>query len=136
MSRQKFILGAVTGHLLLTGLHGVVHAAIPVIPKGGTAAFATVSLFLLPVGGAGLVMSGHQRIGGVALLIAGVASFGFEGAFHFLISNPDHIEHVATHQTSFGVTAILTTMGNLLLVVAGWVSVRDSPFTVSRNGGV
>lgn len=134
MNRQKLILATVTGHLLLTGLHGVVHATIPVIPTGWTAAFATVSLFLFPVAGAALVMSGHQRIGGVALLIAGIASFGFEGAFHFLISNPDHIAHVATHHTSFGVTAILTTMGDLLLIVAAWFAVRDPSFTVSPQG--
>jgi len=81
-------------------------------------------------------MSGHQRIGGVVLLIAGIASFGFEGAFHFLISNPDHIAHVANHHTSFGVSAILTTMGNLLLVVAAWFSIRDPSITVSQQGVV
>lgn len=126
MDRQTLIPVAVGGHLLLTGLHGLVHAAIPVLPTGWIAAFATVSLYVLPVVGAGLAVRGQRRVGGAVLLAAGVASFLFEGAFHFLVSNPDHVAHVPAHHLSFGVTAILTTMGDLLLVVAAWVSVRDA----------
>lgn len=136
MDRQKLILTAVGSHLLLTVLHGLVHVAIPVIPNGWIAAFAIVSLYLLPVAGTGLAVSGHQQVGAAVLLTAGIASFVFEGSFHFLISNPDHIAHVAAHHTSFGVTAALTTMGNLLLVVAAWFSVRDLPVTVSQQSVV
>lgn len=133
MNRQKLMLAAVAGHLLLTVLHALVHAAIPVMPTGWTAAFAMVSLYMLPVAGVGLVMSGHQRIGCAVLLIAGIASFGFEGPFHFLISNPDNVAQVAEHHASFEVTAILTTMGNLLLIVAAWVAIRDPSMTASQR---
>lgn len=124
MDRQKLVLTAVGSHLLLTALHALVHAAVPVIPNGWIAAFATVSLYLLPVAGASLVVSGHRRVGAAVLLTSGIGSFVFEGAFHFMIDNPDHVEHVADHYASFGVTAILTTLGNLLLIVAAWFSVR------------
>jgi hypothetical protein len=133
MNRQKLILAAVAGHLVLTVLHALVHAAIPVIPAGWTAAVATVTLYGLPVAGVGLVMSGRHRIGGAVLLIAGIGSVGFEGAFHFLISNPDNVAQVADHHASFEVTAILTTIGNLLLVVAAWVAVRNPSATVSQR---
>lgn len=123
----------VASHLLLTGLHGLVHGAIPVIPAGWTAAFAMVSLFVLPVTGAGLVLIGHHRIGGAVLFIAGIASFGFEGAAHFLIRNPDNVAQVADHHTSFEATAILTTMGNFLLVVAAWFAVRGHSLSVSKR---
>lgn len=112
------------GHLLLTALHGLVHAAIPVVPGGWTAAFATVSLYLLPVAGAGLAGSGRRRAAAAVLCTAGAASFVLEGALHFAISNPDHVAHVADHHTAFDVTATLTTVGNLLLVAAAWFSVR------------
>lgn len=79
MVRQKLILAAVAGHLLLTALHGLVHVAIPVFPTGWTAAFAAVSLYLLPLVGTGLVVGGHHRVGAVILFSVGVASFGFEG---------------------------------------------------------
>ncbi|MFT4891463.1 MAG: hypothetical protein ACI9YT_002395 [Halobacteriales archaeon] len=135
MNRQTLVLAAVASHLLLTVGHGIVHAAIPVIPTGWTAVFATVSLYLLPVAGAALVMSGHQRIGGAVLLAAGIDSFVFEGASHFLISNPDNVAQVADHHASFEVTAILTTTGDLLLVVAAWLAVRYPTVSVSQRSG-
>lgn len=113
MERQTRILAAVASHLLLTTLHGLVHVDIPIIPNGRTMAFATVSLYLLPVAGADFAVSGHPRVGGAVLLSAGIASFVFEVTLHFLISNPDHVAHVAAHHTLFGVTAILTAMGDL-----------------------
>lgn len=133
MNRQKLILAAVAGHLVLTVLHALVHAAIPVVPPGWTAAIATVTLYGLPVAGVGLVMSGRHRIGGAVLLIAGIISVGFEGMFHFLISNPDNVRQVPAHHASFEITAILTTIGNFLLIVAGWVAVRNPSVTVSQR---
>lgn len=122
MERQTQLLGTVVGHLLLTVIHGVVHATVPVIPTGRTAAVAVVGLYLLPVVGMGLSVSDHPRAGAVVFLSAGVSSFVFEGLLHFLLSNPDH---VAGHHSLFGATAILTTAGNLLLVLAAWLSVRN-----------
>lgn len=130
MDRANRVLAAVGGHLLLTVLHGLVHVAIPVIPPGLVAAVATVSLYILPVAGAALVVGGYQRGGCAVLLTAGIASLVFEGTFHFLLGNPDH---VANHHTSFGLTAILTTLGNLLLLVAAWFALRNSRFGVSQR---
>lgn len=124
MDRQNLVLIAVGGHLLLTVLHALVHVTIPVIPTGWIAAFATVSLYLLPLVGVSLVVRGHRRVGGAVLFTAGIASFVFEGTFHFLISNPDHVAHVTDQHALFEVTAMPTTLGNLLLVVAAWFSVR------------
>lgn len=126
MNRQNLVLAAVASHLLLAVLHGLVHGAIPVIPTGWTAAFAIVSLYFIPVAGASLAVSGHRRVGAAVLLTAGIVNFAFDGALHFMISNPDHVAHVTDHHVLFGVTAILTTLGNLLLVMAAWFSVRPS----------
>lgn len=124
MDRQNLVLIAVGSHLLLTILHALVHVAIPIIPNGWIAAFATVSLYLLPVAGAILFVSGHRGLGAAVLFTAGIGSFVFEGTFHFIISNPDHVAQVANHHVSFDLTAMLTTMGNLLLLVAAWFAVR------------
>lgn len=126
MHRQKLLFAAVVGHLFLTALHGLVHVAIPVFPNGWIAAFAMVSLYILPVVGAGLVVRGYQGAGAAILFCAGIASFAFEGMFHFFITNPDHIAHVPDHRMSFSVTAVLTTIGNLLLVWGAWLSVQDT----------
>lgn len=124
--RQQVILAAVAGHLLLTALHGLVHLAIPVFPSGWTAAVSAVSLVLLPLVGAALVVISRHRAGAVILLSAGIASFALEGTLHFLRRNPDHIAHVQAHHTSFSVTALLTTMSNLLLVWAATLSARNT----------
>lgn len=124
MDRRTLVLVALAVHVLLTVLHALVHVAIPVIPHDHVAAFATVSLYLLPAAGAGLAVRGYRRVGGAALFVGGVASFVFEGTFHFVIGNPDHVAHVASHHTLFGVTAVLTTVGDLLLIVAARVAVR------------
>lgn len=121
--RQRRVLAAVAGHLLLTALHGVVHAAIPVVPAGLTFAFAFGSLYVLPVAGAVLSMRGRSLASAAVLFGAGVAGFAFEGVFHFLVANPDHVAHVAAHKDWFGVTAVLTTAGDLLLVAAAWLAI-------------
>lgn len=126
MEQQKLLLAAVVGNLLLTALHGLVHAAIPIFPTSWRAVLAGVLLYLLPVTGVGLAMSGYRRAGAAVLLGAGVGGFAFEGASHFLFANPDQVGHVADHRAAFGVTAALTTVGDLLLVWAAWFSVRIS----------
>lgn len=133
MMRERVVLAAVVAHLVLTVLHGVVHAAIPVFPTGRVALFAALSLYLLPVGGAGLVMGGYRRIGALVLLGAGLVGFGLEGVFHFVVANPDHVAHVFAHRTAFGLTAVLTTVGDLLLVGAAWYSLRDSRGAVTQR---
>jgi len=130
MERRRLLLIAVVGHLLLTALHGVAHAAIPVYPDGGKATVAAVVLYLLPVLGLGLVVGGYRRVGPVFLLGAGLAGFAFEGVFHFVLANPDHVAHVTDHHTAFGLTAALTTAGDLLLVGAAWIGV---PVTRHRS---
>lgn len=124
--RRRLLLGLVVGHLLLTVLHGLVHAAIPMFPTGWRAVLAGVLLYLLPVTGAGLVMIGYRRVGAAVLFCAGFAGFAFEGTLHFLLTNPDHVGHVTDHRAAFGATAFLTTVGDLLSLGAAWCSVRMS----------
>lgn len=89
---------------------------------------AGVVLYLLPVVGAGLVVSGRHRVGTGVVFVAGVAGFAFEGVFHFVLANPDHVAHVASHGTAFGLTALLTTGSDLSLVV-----VPCAPWLVGRS---
>jgi len=123
MERQRLALSLVALHLLLTVLHGVVHAAVPLYPVGWKAMVAAVVLYLLPVLGAGLVVNGYRRVGAVFLVSAGLAGFVFEGVFHFVLVNPDHVSHVTNQRMAFDLTAALTTGGDLLLVGAAWFGV-------------
>jgi hypothetical protein len=79
---------------------------------------AAVVLYLIPVLGTGLVVSGYRRVGAVVLLSDGLAAFAFEGVYHFILANPAHSAHVTNYCMAFDLTAVLTTGGNLLLVGA------------------
>jgi len=125
MDRRSLPLAAVGGHFALTGLHGLVHAAVPVSLPGLPAALAALVLFVLPLLGAGLTAGGFRRPGASLLLGAGLAGVALEGTLHFLLANPDHVAHVGAHRTAFGLTAALTTGGDLLLVGAGWQALRS-----------
>lgn len=132
MARHRLLLSAVGAHLLLTVLHGGVHAAVPVYPDVWKTMVAVVVLYLLPVLGAVLIVSSHRGSGAMLLLSTGLAGFAFEGVFHFVLANPDHVAHVATHRMAFGLTAILTTGGDLLLVGAAWAGVPVTWHRIAR----
>jgi hypothetical protein len=53
--------------------------------------------------------------------VSGLATLGFEGLAHFVVSNPDDVSAVESGRVLFGSTAVLTTVGNaLLLGAAAW----------------
>ena len=134
LNRRSLILAVVFGHLLLTSIHGMVHAVVPVFPTGRNAALAAVFLYILPVLGAGLVIYGRRVIGTTLLLSAGIAGLTFEGVFHFVIANPDHVAHISSHRTAFGLTAVLTTASNILVLAAGYLSGRDVWHSTNDKG--
>ena len=134
VNRRNLILAAVIGHLLLTSIHGMVHAVVPVFPTGRNAALAAILLYILPVLGAGTIIYGHRGMGTIFLLSAGIAGLTFEGVFHFVIANPDHVAHISSHRTAFGLTAVLTTASNILVLAAGYLSGRDTWHSTSDIG--
>jgi hypothetical protein len=97
-----------------------------VVPTARKAWVATIVLYLVPATAAGLTGRGHRRVGGVLLFGAGLAGLAFEGVWHFLVANPDHVAHVADHRVAFGLTALLSTASNLLLLGAGWFANRSA----------
>lgn len=97
------------------------HATIPVHVPLWQYGFAAVVIFLGPVVGLALLRADRARAGLFVVLLAGLASLAFEGVFHFVIENADHVGTVERGRSIFTGTAILTTAGDLLLVlVAGW----------------
>lgn len=75
MERRHIHLSAVGVHLLLTVLHDVVHAAIPVSPVGWNVMVAAGVLYLIPVLWTELVVSGYRRVGAMVFLSAGLGGF-------------------------------------------------------------
>jgi hypothetical protein len=113
---ERVLVGAVVGHVALTALHGVAHLTVPVRVPAWQYAYAVVVIVGIPAAGAVLVRRGRPRVGAALLVLSGVAAAAFEGPFHFVVENPDHVSR-ASGDGAFVATALLTTAGDLLLVV-------------------
>ncbi|PSP27594.1 hypothetical protein BRC65_04910 [Halobacteriales archaeon QH_2_65_14] len=117
--RSHTLVGAVVVHLFLTAAHGVAHVTIPVPVHDWQTGVATAVLFVVPILGAVLARSGRVRAGSWLVLTAGLGGLAFEGLLHFVVSNPDHVGLVTDGDALFLSTAVLTTLGDALLVLAG-----------------
>lgn len=126
---------AVAVHVALTLAHGLAHATVPVPVTEWQGVYSAVVLFAAPLAGALFVRRGRVRAGAWLVLVAAVGALAFEGLFHFLVANPDHVAAVgsgefpfgSTTALAFGSTAVLTTVGDAVLVlVAGWALRRQA----------
>lgn len=119
--RVRLVALAVAIHVVLSLSHGVAHVTIPVQILLWQGVFVGVVLVTLPLVGVGFLATDSPSIGYWIILLAGLAGFAFEGSFHFVITNPDHVSSVVTEPVLFTSTAFLTTASDLVLVaIAGW----------------
>jgi len=126
MSQRLVVLG-VAVHIVFAVAHAVSHVTIPVLVADWQYAFVVGALFVAPVTGAVLVATGRATTGAWLVLLSGVASFAFEGVFHFVVPNPDHIAQVGAGADAFATTAALTTAGDALMALAaGWLIWRQA----------
>ena len=123
---DRLVAGAVAVHLALTLGHGWAHASIPVPYVEWQGVYAGVVLFLAPVAGLLALVGGRQRLGYWLVLLAGVGGVAFEGLFHFVVHSPDHVASVGNAAGLFASTAVLTTLGDALLVAVAYWSLRTS----------
>lgn len=124
---------AVFVHLAFVAIHGLVHLVIPVHLGLWQGVYAIAVILIAPLVGAGLAERGHLGLGAWVILCAGVGAFLFEAGFHFLIENPDHVHAVEDRRLIFAATAVLTTIGNVALILVGsWIvltnQVRSSEY--------
>lgn len=113
--------GAVILHVAVSVIHGIVHLAIPVRVAGWQYGYAVVVILSVPIIGAVLVHRGRTTAGSLVLFLAGLAALAFEGLYHFVLTNPDHVTAVERGRALFAFSAILTTVGDAILVaVSAW----------------
>ncbi|WP_232701932.1 hypothetical protein [Halobacterium wangiae] len=117
--RLGVVVVAVVVHLALTLGHGWAHASIPVPFADWQGVYVGVVLVLAPSTGVLAVASERHKLGAGLLVAAGVGGVAFEGLFHFVVHGPDHVATVERGTKLFASTAVLTTVGDALLVVAG-----------------
>jgi hypothetical protein len=108
----------VFGHLAITVVHGAAHAAAQVSLGPFAMLFVLLVIEIAPV--AGFVTSIRSPRAGAALVgasMAGALVFGWVN--HFVLSSPDHVDHVVeTWRPLFATTAWLLMLSEAAGVVA------------------
>jgi hypothetical protein len=126
-ARQILAL-AVLGHLAVTFVHGAAHAGAQVPMTLPANLFIYLVILAGPLAGLWLARS-RPRAGGwlVAATMAGALVFGIVN--HFVISSPDHVNHVAADwRMLFGSTAVLLVITEGIGTAAGaWLRRRLRP---------
>lgn len=130
----RALVAAASLSVLATAVHGWAHATIPVESPAWLSLLVVFVLFLAPILGAIIVVSGRRRIGAWTLLVAGIGGLALEGTLHFVVRNSDHVATVEQGHALFANTAALSTGGDaLLLIGAGWILWRQAQGSSSSS---
>lgn len=116
MTQRRLLGGAVAANLLFTLVHGAVHKSVPVVISSWQSALVGITIVVGPMVAVGLLVAGYDRAGLILCALMGFSAFTFEGLFHFVVHNPDHVAHVTHNVMLFEVTAWLSILGDLLLI--------------------
>lgn len=123
--RVTITLSAVGIHLLAHFPHGYAHELADVGLTQVQLVVVPGVVLLGPLLAVGLLLRGYRRWGSTLLMLTGVLAFGVEGAWHFLLPNPDYVLHVHEAQFAFGTTAVLLLLADAVVVIAGMSVWRD-----------
>lgn len=127
-NRVRIVIGLVTAHAVVNGLHGVPHAVVPVPLAPWQEAVVGIAIGAVPIAGAVLLWLGRHRIGASMILLGGLASAAFGTYYHFLSATPDNVARVTG---AWSLPFLLTALGVSLLAVAtvgaaGWLLLYES----------
>jgi hypothetical protein len=124
-SARRLLTIVVLGHLAVTLVHGGAHSGADVPMTLPANLFIYLVILAGPLAGLWLARS-RPRAGGwlVAATMAGSLVFGIVN--HFVISSPDHVNHVAAEwRMLFASTAVLLVITEGIGVAAGaWLATR------------
>ena len=115
-------------HAVVSGVHGVAHAEIPVTLAAWQQVFVLLVPTLAPVAALVLLYRGPERVGVVLLATSMAAAFLFGLYFHYLVANPDNVASVPAGpwHLHFTWTAAAIAVSELAGAALGaWLWVRD-----------
>jgi hypothetical protein len=115
-------------HALVSGIHGVAHAGLPVALTAWQEAFVLVVPTLAPFAALVLLYRGHERVGAALLAASMAAALLFGLTFHYLVPNPDNVASIPAGpwHLHFTWTAAAIAVSELLgTALGGWLWVRD-----------
>jgi hypothetical protein len=123
-------------HAVVSGIHGVAHAELPVALAAWQEAFVLLVPTLAPFAGLALLYRGRERAGAALLAASMAAALLFGLTFHYLVPNPDNVASIPAgpwhpHFTWTAAAIALTEFGGAALGAWLWVrdGVRDSTAT-------
>lgn len=120
--RRTLLAGAISIHLSVLSLHGLVHVLLPVHVHAWQYGSAVVTGLVGPIIGAALHVRRKTTLGLSVIALSGVAALTFEALYHFVIVNPDHVTTVTNGRALFATTAALSTAGDGVLIVCSlWI---------------
>jgi len=123
-------------HAVVSGIHGIAHAELPVALAAWQEAFVLLVPTLAPFAGLALLYRGHEQAGAALLAASMAAALLFGLTFHYLVPNPDNVASIPAgpwhlHFTWTAAAIALTEFGGAALGAWLWVrdGVRDSTAT-------
>jgi hypothetical protein len=137
---RRLAVVLVVVHALVSGVHGVAHAEIPVPLAAWQQGFVLVVPTLAPFAALALLYRGRERVGAALLAVSMAAAFLFGTYFHYLVPNPDNVASIPAgpwhlHFTWTAAAIALTEFGGAALGAWLWVrdDVRGSAATPARD---
>lgn len=136
VSRREWwlLVGLILAHALVSGLHGLAHAALPVPLAAWQQLFVLLVPTLAPFVALYTLRRGHERAGAALLALSMAAALFFGLSFHYLLPNPDNVAAVPARfwGTGFTLTAAAIAVSELAGAAVGvrlWLRARAQPST-------
>jgi hypothetical protein len=125
---RRLAVALVVGHALVSGVHGLAHAGIPVTLAAWQQGFVVLVPTLAPLAALALLYRGYERLGVGVLTLSMAAAFLFGVSFRYLLSNPDNVASIPTGSwhlpfTWTAAAIALTEFGGAAL--GAWLWIRD-----------
>ncbi|MCU1267612.1 MAG: hypothetical protein JWM21_3930 [Acidobacteria bacterium] len=106
----------VLGHALVATVHGLAHQRLAIELTVAQELFILIIITLAPLASMFLLWTRLRRVGGAILLLSMLGSLVFGAVNHFMITSPDHVQHLAqgTWRLPFQITAVLLAVTEII----------------------
>lgn len=122
---RRLVAAVVVVHALVSGVHGVAHAELPVALAAWQQWFVLFVPTLAPFAALYALYRGRERVGVALLTLSMAAAFLFGVAFHYVLVNPDNVASIpagawAVHFEWTAAAIALTELGGTALGAWLW----------------
>ncbi len=136
---DRYLIGLVLAHFIVTLVHATAHFALQILPAGLDLAFILGVILIGPIAALVILRFNPPLAAGLVAVLMG-ASFVYGIVSHFLVPGPDNVALIGSQGWTvlFVATAFLLgvlELGSLMVaVIAFWVAARTPSEPVARAG--